>query len=73
MPLMLPHVRVSFGLPIASRKQAGLTTSASLSANWLFLALPEKCARSPFPSFDGRNCFMAGTSVAARHPTAACK
>jgi hypothetical protein len=53
------------------RKQAGLTTSASSSANWLFSALPGKCARSPFPSFNGRNCFMAGTSVAARHPTGA--
>jgi hypothetical protein len=49
-----PAFRAEFGLPIASCKQAGLTTLALSSANWLFSALPGKCARSRFPSFDGR-------------------
>jgi hypothetical protein len=35
-----PAFRAEFGLPIASCKQAGLTTLALSSANWLFSALP---------------------------------
>jgi hypothetical protein len=73
MPLMLPRlprvVRIAYRLA----ETGGFENLGVIERELAVLGFAEEIRPLAIPVFDGHNCFIAGTSVAARHPTGARK